>query len=166
MGDFLIRSTAIIAVAGYAGRVLIDAAGLTGARWQRRARVLWTIGGCALLIHAVCAFQFLHHWSHAAAWEYTRQRTVMLTGWDSGIGLGINYGMTAIWLVDILAWWRSLDWPRHRLWYWSVQLLFAFLLFNATAVFGPWYWPPIVGLSVVVAIAMMVIARRNTTRSS
>ena len=51
--------------------------------------------------------------------------------------------MLAVWLFDAVGWNVSLDWPRrHRRWFWIVQAFFAFMLFNATAVFGPWYWRP------------------------
>jgi hypothetical protein len=35
---------------------------------------------------------------------------------------------------------------------------FGFLMFNATAVFGPWYWRPI-----LMAFVIIVVARRFAT---
>lgn len=163
MSDFLIRSTALLAVAGYAGRVLIDVAGKRDDGGQRLARIFWTVGCVALLIHLVCAFQFQHGWSHAAAWEHTRRRTLALTGWDSGSGLWANYGVTALWLVDAIAWQRSLSWPRHRVWYWTMQSALAFLMFNATAVFGPLYWRPIVAVFTLAMFGIIVSNNRNAS---
>ncbi|MGH7128270.1 MAG: hypothetical protein ACREIV_06860, partial [Planctomycetaceae bacterium] len=39
-------------------------------------------------------------------------------------------------------WWAAgTDWPRrHRGVYWVVQGIFAFMVFNATVVFGPPWW--------------------------
>jgi hypothetical protein len=157
MGDALIRSTAILAVAYYAGRVMMDVAGLRKERWQHRARLLWTIGASALAAHMICAFHFQHGWSHAAAWEHTRQRTLDLTGWNSGGGLYANYATTAIWLLDALGWWTALDWPRRqRLWYWIVQLTLAFVMLNATAVFGPAHWRAVVAAYAVVLAAIVI----------
>lgn len=108
----------MLAAACFAGRLFVDVVLPANERWQWRARWLWTIGGIALLAHAAAAFQFQHHWSHAAAWEHTRAQTLALTGWNSGHGLYANYAMTAWWLWDIVGWQRSLDWPqRHRVWY-------------------------------------------------
>ena len=165
-GEFLIRSTAMLAIAGYSLRLLTDAAGSATPGRQRTSRWFWTLGCAALLIHTACAFQFLHHWSHAAAWEYTRRRTLELTGWDSGIGLWVNYVMTAIWLIDVVGWWGSLDWPRQRIWYWTVQTLFAFLVFNATAVFGPAYWTPIVGAMVVILVGLATFTQGTVETES
>lgn len=159
MGDVLIRSTAILAVACYAGRVMVAAAGLRDERWQRRVRILWTMGASALAAHTICAFHFQHHWSHAAAWEHTRQRTLELTGWNSGGGLSANYATLAIWLLDVFGWQTALDWPRrHRGWFWFVQIALAFMMLNATAVFGPKYWLP---AAAVYGVAVAAIAARR-----
>lgn len=159
--EILIRGTAILAAICYAGRILIDIAGLRAELWQRRSRLWWFIGGFMLLLHVLCAFHFQHGWSHAAAWEHTRQRTLELTGWNSGAGIYFNEAMTAAWLIDVIGWWPRLDWPRRfRAWYWSVQILFAFMVINATAIFGPVYWRA-VGVGVVIAVGMArFIARR------
>ncbi|MEI8022201.1 MAG: hypothetical protein WCH39_28585 [Schlesneria sp.] len=51
-----------------------------------------------------------------------------------------------LWLADTFFWWRDLSWPRHRRIYWAVQSVFAFLMFQATAIFGPPFWIPVVVL--------------------
>jgi hypothetical protein len=163
MGDLLIRATAILAVAGFAGRMLIDAAGLRSGRWQRLARAIWSMGCATLLIHVICAFQFQHGWSHAAAWEHTRQRTRELTGWNSGAGIYANELMAMTWLIDVVGWWASLEWPRrHRTWYWFVQTLFVFMMVNATAVFGPRYWILVAGAWAFAVIACCLYVRGQT----
>ena len=50
-GEILIRMTAIVAAACYAGRVFIDIAGKRDDSWQRRARGVWTIGALVLALH-------------------------------------------------------------------------------------------------------------------
>ena len=140
MGEILIRGTAIMAVGCYSARMLMDLGGKTD-DCQRAARWFWTVGCIGMIVHVACAFHFQHGWSHAAAWEHTRQRTLELTGWNSGAGLYFNEAMTVLWLVDVVGWWKILDWPRRqRVWFWIVQCVFAFMMVNATAVFGPGYW--------------------------
>lgn len=150
LGLLLVRITAILVAACYAGRLAIDMLRPGDERWQQRARMIWMIGGVSLLMHAAAAFQFQHHWSHAAAWEHTREQTLALTGWNSGHGLYANYAMTAWWLIDASCWMRTLELPqRHRGWYSTMMAAFGFLMVNATAVFGPGYWKYIVGALVV-----------------
>ena len=36
---------------------------------MKLARVAWTLGYIAFMIHVASAFHFYHHWSHAEAWE-------------------------------------------------------------------------------------------------
>lgn len=153
LGLVLIRMTAILVAACYAGRLAIDILATGEMRWQQRARMIWTIGAAALMLHTAAAFQFQHHWSHAAAWEHTREQTLALTGWNSGVGLYANYAMTAWWLFDAICWMRTLDWPRrHRGWYGAMMAAFGFLMFNATAVFGPGHWKYVVGAYLIFVI--------------
>jgi hypothetical protein len=157
LGPLLVAWTARLAVACYLARLAIDAAGRTDDRSQRLARGIWTAGLAVFLLHVTAAFQFQHGWSHAAAWEHTRRQTRTLTGWDSGVGLFVNYGFTLLWMVDVAFWWRSLAWSRQRLSYWFVQGVFAFLVFNATAVFGPRGW---IGVGIVAAAVLIALRWR------
>lgn len=142
--DF-IQLTAIAAAACYAARLTIEAGGFRSDLWQRRARVCWSLGAVLLLLHVFAAFHWQHAWSYAAAWEHTRRRTQTLTGWNSGSGLWANFAVTGMWLVDAVGWLKDIDWPaRHPYWFWFLQLSLAFMMLNATAVFGPQYWTPIV----------------------
>jgi hypothetical protein len=161
LGRLLIAWTARLAVAGYLARLAFDAAGRSDPVGQRLARGCWTVGLACLLLHVAAAFQFQHHGSHAAAWEHVRERTRALTGWDSGVGLFVNYGFTLLWVVDCGLWWRSLAWSRPRLAYWSVQGIFAFLMLNATVVFGPRGWIP-VGMLAAIGLAVLAMRPRPT----
>lgn len=158
LGPFVTAWTARLAVACYLVRISIDVAGRTDDSGQRIARGIWTAGLAIFLLHVAAAFHSYHHWSHAAAWEHVRHQTRTLTGWDSGAGLFINYGFTLLWAVDCGLWWRSLAWSRQRLSYWYVQVIFAFLMLNATVVFGPRGW---IAVGAVVAMGLSVIAWRR-----
>jgi hypothetical protein len=134
--------TVRLAVACYLGRVLRDAAGWPTDSAVRQARWLWTLGCGLYLLHVACAFHFFHGWSHAAAFEHTADQTAAVVGWYWGGGLWVNYAFTALWVGDVLVWWtRPASAHPRSIWaYWLVQSVFAFLVVNATVVFGPPFW--------------------------
>lgn len=135
--------TARLAMVGYASRLWIDVAYSRSHAWQWRARWCWTLGLALFGLHVVGAFHYYHHWSHAVAWEHTRQQTLERTGFNSGGGLWLNYLFLALWAVDLCAWWINIEWPKARLWYIGLQAFMAFMALNATAVFGPAAWIPL-----------------------
>ena len=142
-GELIIRWTARVAVACYVTRLLYDAGHQHDTRSQQRARWWWTLGCGWFVLHVASAFHYLHGWNHAAAVAYTARRTAELTGWNSGVGLYVNELFLALWLVDTIMWWREISWPSNRRMYWLVQSVFAFLMLQATAIFGPPFWIPI-----------------------
>jgi len=85
------------------------------------------IAGCAFFIaHVAAAFQFQHHWSHAAAYTATAQQTESVFGLRWGGGLYFNYLLTILWIAEAIWWTRSR----------ALHAFFAFMFFNATIVFG------------------------------
>lgn len=165
LGDAVIRWTARLFVACYVGRLCVDAAGRRDKPAQRVARWLWTAGCVLFLLHVAAAFHFRHGGSHAAAFDHVRQRTLHDTGWDSGIGLYLNYAFGVLWLANTILWWRRTDWPEQRRAYWIVQSLFAFMICQATAIFGPPFWRP-VGVAVVLLLIALRMTRRPSERPS
>ena len=161
--DAIVRWTARLFVACYVVRLGIDAAGRRDAAAQRAARWLWTIGCIVLLIHIAAAFHIVHGWSHAAAYEHVLQRTRDSTGLASGIGLYVNYGFALLWVADTILWWRRLDWVERPVPYRIVQVMFAFLMLQATAVFGPSFWTPVVAVVLILFIALRCCARPRQT---
>jgi hypothetical protein len=132
-GDWLIRLTAWLAFALW---VVVVSRLLRGAE---HGNVFgWLAGGLVMLVHVVLAFQFRHHWSHAAAIVETARQTEELTGFDRGGGVWLNYLFTAVWLGD--AFWRVLQPESHAArpgWLRAgVHGFLAFMWFNATVVFG------------------------------
>jgi hypothetical protein len=103
------------------------------------SRALWTAGCGVYLFHVACAFQFVHHWSHAAAYAATARQTAELIGLDWGGGLYANYVFTLVWVGDVVWWWffpaRYL--ARSRAAGWMVHGFMGFIAFNATVVFAP-----------------------------
>src|SRR5437879_7659370 len=135
-GELLTRWTVRVAVTLYVVALALRVGASATQLWW--ARLAWTLGCIAYLLHVACAFQFYHHWSHAAAYEATARRTAEDIGLEWGGGLYANYAFTLVWVIDVCWWWAA---PRHyrsrpRWVEWSIQGFLAFILLNATVVFG------------------------------
>src|SRR5207244_1221257 len=95
-------------------------------------------GLVCFLVHVAAAFHYDHHWSHAEAFEHTRQ--------VSGVGEGIyfSYLFALVWSADATYWWLLPANFATRS-NWIDRLLHGFMLFmvvNGTVVFasGPIRW--------------------------
>lgn len=124
-------------------------------RHPRWARVWWTVGCFACLVHIALAMHLVHHWSHTAAYADTARQTREATGLDWGGGIYFNYIFAALWLVDVVWWWVGSQ-ARARRPKWlsaALHLFLAFIIFNATVVFesGILRW------SVLAAIACLAV---------
>ena len=128
-----------------------------GPRWAVVARWLWTAGCVLFLVHVACAFQFYHHWSHAAAWEDTAEQTQALLGVAFGNGIYFSYVFLVLWVLDVLWMWSVADplktpWPRVL-----VHLLLFFIAFNGAIVFEAGPTRP---AGIVACLALAVLAIR------
>ncbi len=114
----------------------------TSQRSATLGRQFWTLGCCCFLAHVLSAFAVVHNWSHAHAYEHTAQRTADVIGIHWGGGIYVNHAFTVFWIVDVTLWWMNgPGWANQsRLYYWTVQGIFAFMFLNATIIFGPRYW--------------------------
>lgn len=108
------------------------------ARWRASIRLAWTAGWLALVAHVVLAMGLVHGWSWTAAYEHTAERTQAAVGWNWGGGVWFNLLTAIIWGVDVARLWivpvdllRSTSWSSA-----AVQCYLAFMIFNATVVFG------------------------------
>lgn len=153
-GELLTRNTIRLALVWYFLALLLmirlDPRGWEAATTVGRlARWCWTWGIICFVIHVAMAFHFYHHWSHADAFERTRQ--------ISGLGEGIyfSYLFGIIWLADAVFWWlspaRYAGRPR-----WIDRSLHGFMLFmvfNGTIVFesGPVRWVSAAALALVLS---------------
>lgn len=160
LGDDLTRGTVRLALAYYG----VGAALMTRLRpeeWRATgmgavARLCWTLGWLAYLVHLGMAFHHYHDWSHTAAVEHTRQ--------VSGLGEGIyvSHLFTLVWTMDVLWWWLAPAGYAARP-AWLARLVhgfMAFIIFNATVVYeqGPIRWAGLVLLS---GLAVLVVSRPN-----
>lgn len=121
---------------------------------SRCARSSWTAGAILNLLHALSAFTLIHGWSQAVAMEHTAEQTQSVIGISAGYGLYVNYAFTLLWIADAVIWWSvGINWPyRSRARFWATHLVFAFIVFNATVVFGPWWWTPVTAIVALVLV--------------
>ncbi len=105
---------------------------------QRWSRAFWTASVVVFILHVLCAFHFVHHWSHAAAYAATARQSAEVMGLNWGGGLFWNYAFTLVWIADAVWWWlaRQTYEARPRSIEWLVQGFMGFMWFNATVVFG------------------------------
>ena len=160
MGELLINWSARAVVLFYLLRLAADVLIADPVRRDRWARWAWTVGCAVYLVHVVFAFQFLHHWSHAAAVEHAARRTREVVGFEFGAGIYVNYAFTLLWIADVAWWWRRSQTGQAvpLVYYWAVQAIFAFMMFNATVVFGPafWKWVAAAALLAIVVLRMLM----------
>lgn len=132
----------------------LEFAGTRRPRFERLITLLWTAGCALYLLHVWAAFEFVHHWSHAAAWEATARQTLAVTGIDWGGGLWFNYVFTILWPVDVARRWRERVIGRKVVPPWLAtvaQVFLAFIVINATVIFGPTGWSIVLAAFVLVA---------------
>jgi len=136
---------------------------------DRWTRVAWTTGCAALVAHLICAFQFYHSWSHAAAYLETARQTAAVFAINWGGGLFINYALAIFWTTDVGWWWfTGLSSYRRRPWLLTLlwHSFLIFIIFNATVVFkdGAARW---IGLLVCLTLVLSWVARsRHRTEPS
>lgn len=163
MGMTVMIWAARVSVASYLATVCV-AASRSAKRPGRGECVLWSAGCAVLWTHIALAFAAAHHWSLAAAYEHTAQRTAAVTGWDWGGGLYVNFAVAVLWTVDAGWLWgrRNRGVAAPRWWTWGVHTALGFVILNATLVFGPrWWWWAAGVFAAVLGIACLVRARTH-----
>lgn len=167
MGDFAVLMTARLMVLAYVVRLVVDVHGWPTdagwrANWERAVRWVWTIGCGIFLLHVVAAFQFVHGWSHTAAYAHTADQTASVTGWHWGGGLWINYIFMLWWPIDVVwSWQRRMD-RMPRGYVIGMHVIVGFLMLNATVVFGATWWRWL-AVGVLAAIAWAAWSRPQPT---
>ena len=118
------------------------------------ARLAWTLGWMANVVHVAWSLGVVHGWSQQAAFDETARRTAETVGFGFGGGLYVNYIFLLVWGADVTYWWiAGLESYEHRrTWIeWCVLAFLAFIVFNATVVFATGFsrWLGIVGCVVL-----------------
>jgi hypothetical protein len=136
VGEMLTRNTVRLSLAWYAvALLLMMRMGLrdwtASTRLGNLTRWCWTWGLVSFLVHVVMAFHYYHHWSHAHAFEQTRE----LSG--VGEGLYVSYLFTVLWTADVLFWWLSpLRYAARPAWIdRTLHGFMLFVVFNSMVVF-------------------------------
>lgn len=167
LGDDLTRHTARLALIGYilaVNQLLLLNPTDTQARrcGLARARLFWTLGWVAYLVHLAMAFHHYHGWSHADAFEHTRS--------VSGVGEGIyvSHFFTLVWSLDVISWWLRPSRHEHRpaLLHWSLHAFMFFIVFNATVVYetGLIRWAGLAFMGELIVIGFYACWRRIRLR--
>jgi len=127
LGEMLTRNTVRLSLAWYAA-ALIAMLQLQRGDWTaatmpgRLARWCWTWAVVVFLVHLAMAFHFYHGWSHADAFERTRQVS------GTGEGIYTSYLFTLLWVADAAWWWiRPAAYANRSPW--MDRLLHSFMLF-------------------------------------
>jgi hypothetical protein len=107
-------------------------------RRHKLAKGVWIAGWLALVLHVCLAMSFVHGGSWTAAYDHTARRTFEAVGWNWGGGVWFNLLTVVVWGIDVMRLWF---WPNvtSRLANWfqaACQIYLAFMMFNATVVFG------------------------------
>ncbi len=103
-------------------------AGWVAAEWSRNAWA-WVFAAVAMAGHAAVALGVAHGWSHAHALAHTQA----VSGF--GPGLYVSYAVVVLWVFDAIIGACGLPWRRlHTL----TRGFVAFVVFNATVVYGTW----------------------------
>jgi hypothetical protein len=153
-GDELVRNSIRLALVYYTFALLLLLRGDT-----RLARKAWTLAWLAYLIHMALAFHFVHGWSHAHAFERTRQ--------ESGVGEGlyVSYLFTLLWSVDVIWWWVApLAHQRRPRWIGAVLHGFMlFMVFNGAVVFaaGGMRWAGVALFELLARQATLTLSSRT-----
>jgi hypothetical protein len=162
--------TARLAIACYLMRLWMSAA-RSGDRPRRVECIFWT-AGCALAwAHILFALSIAHEWNLAAAYRHTAQRTAEVTGLNWGGGLYVNFAVAGLWLIDVAVMWRiqGRDAAPSRMWSWGVHAVLAFVILNATLVFGPrgWWWVAgVFGAALTVVLLKRAMRNRLLNQTS
>lgn len=162
VGEHLVRSTIRLSLAWYAV-ALLAMMRLVWADWTaatpfgRLARWCWTWAWACFVVHVALAFHYYDHWSHAAAFERTRQVSGL------GEGLYVSYGFLLAWTADVWFWWlQPADYANRPTWVGVVlHTTMLWIIFNGMVVFetGLIRWAGLI-MFVVLAVAW-VLTRSN-----
>lgn len=127
VADFETRQTARVmtflwAVA-MAGRIRLGRTPVT--------RAWWTAACLAFVVHVATAFNRIHGWSHARAFDHVEETS------GYGPGVFVSYAFTILWMADVLYWLiRPVDYAsRSRPREIALHGFFAFIMFNGTVVY-------------------------------
>lgn len=123
MGELVVRLTIWAAMCAWTVGILAK---------PRISRLAWTVGFAAYLIHIIASFDAFYGWSQKVALEETARQTYQLTGWNSEIGLWVNYAFTAFLAFDLWNQWSGNPERLRK----TRNGLVLFMILNGAVIFG------------------------------
>jgi hypothetical protein len=100
--------------------------------WLRLAALTWVLGAAVQLLHVAVALDRVHDWSLVSAYRETERQAGV------GAGVVVNFLFVLVWLGDAV--WLTafpVRYGRRPRWVGrAVHVFLAFILFNATVVYG------------------------------
>ena len=146
--DVVTRQTARVAVLYW----WFATAGLLLGR-NNDARWLWTLACAGFAVHVAAAFDYVHHWSHTAAFAHVEQ----VSGFGPGIYVSYLFGL--IWLADVIWWWADPNGyvSRSKWLDRGIHGFMTFVVFNGTVVYETGFirWAGIVMFVVLGMLAVL-----------
>lgn len=124
---------------------------------KRVERQIWAAGAILCAIHVALAMAGFHNFSHADSIKHTAEVTRQVIGLNWGGGVYVNYLFTAVWGWDALRHFRIVNYRTPK---W-LHIFMAFIVVNATVVFGPLWWR-YAAFVVVPIIAIRTASKPNT----
>jgi hypothetical protein len=128
-------------------------------------RGIWAAGWLSLVLHIGIAMWLVHDGSWDAAYDHTARRTQAATGWNWGGGVWFNLLTASVWGIHVFWTWiraKAIS-RRTSLVDWVCQIYLAFMMFNATVVFGT-RPAQIAGGLICVGLAIIAVRTRRPTR--
>ena len=157
IGEESIQWTVRIALVCYFAGIVQLLVATVSSPVSRMYRWIWTIGCAFFWLHVAAAFHFVHHWSHAAAFEHIAKQSSEVVGFAFGGGIYFNHAFMVVWLIDAAWQWISPQtWRTRPL---AITALIhgylAFIVVNATVVFktGALRWVGLICCGIVVALS-------------
>lgn len=124
---------------------------------RRLAKWIWSLGCTAFALHALSAYGLVYQWSNAVALRETAKQTEALTGFNSGLGLYLNFLFAVLWCLDAARWWSNPEAyfrrsNRSLLWFHG---FFLFMILNGAVIFvsSPRRW---LGLTITLTGAIFL----------
>lgn len=152
LGETITRNTVRLSLTWYLAALLLML-GSQPADWSAYTqrgiimRWCWTWAMLSFLVHLAMAFHYYHHWSHADAFERTRQVS------GTGEGIYVSYLFTCLWIADVLWWWLNpLSYSNRpaaigR----TLHTFMLFIVFNGTVIYetGMIRWAGLLGFGLL-----------------
>lgn len=141
MGETAVTVSILVALSGWAIALVTE---------EKTARLAWTLGTTAYLIHVVAAFETFYGWSHGTALAETARQTAEVTGINTGAGLWVNHAFTAVLAFDVFQQWTG----KTRRFATAIDWLVIFMIVNGAVVFAD---GAVRGFGIVLTLAILVL---------